>query len=346
MSVLHLLGSAEDGGAETYFAELTGALARAGLLQAAAVRAHAGREAALTQANVATAVLDFGGPLDWRTRRRAARFAEAQNTRVLLAWMNRAARHSPKGPWRRIGRMGGYYDLKNYRGFDALVGNTADIRDWVVRQGWPAERAHHIPNFAAAGEGAPLDRAEWGTPDDAPLLLGMGRLHASKAHDVSLRALQQLPEAWLWIAGSGPLEAELKRLARDLGVADRVCWLGWRSDASALYRTADVCVFPSRYEPLGNVVIQAWAHGLPIVAAESVGPAALIDDGVDGRLVPVDDPEMLALAVEDLLADRALRYCLVERGRARVAARFSERVVVGAWRELFAIHGERPVGAG
>jgi glycosyltransferase involved in cell wall biosynthesis len=341
MSVLHLLGSAEDGGAETYFIELTTALARAGAVQAAAVRAHAGREAALADAGVPTAVFEFGGPLDWRTPRRVTHQAKAEGARVLLAWMNRAARHSPRGPWARIGRLGGYYDLKYYRGFDALVGNTEDIRDWIVRQGWPAERAHYIPNFAAPGDAGPVDRALLGTPDDAPLLLGMGRLHPSKAHDVTLRALRRLPDAWLWIAGSGPLESELKRLASDLGVADRVRWLGWRTDADALYRTADVCVFPSRYEPLGNVVIQAWAHGLPVVAAESVGPAALIHDGFDGRLVPVDDPEALAGAVREVLDDPALRYCLAERGRARISSRFSERVVVSAWRELFAIHGER-----
>jgi glycosyltransferase involved in cell wall biosynthesis len=340
MSVLHLLGSAENGGAETYFVELVTGLARAGASQAVALRSHAGREADLVQAGVPLAVHGFGGPLDWRTRRAVARFAKAQDTRVMVAWMNRAARHSPKGPWARIGRLGGYYPLKNYSGFDALVGNTEDIRDWMVREGWPAERAHYIPNFAAPGDAPALDRALFGTPDHAPLLLGMGRLHPSKAHDVSLRALQRLPDAWLWIAGSGPLEAELKGLAADLGVAERVRWLGWRTDADALYRTADVCVFPSRYEPLGNVVIQAWAHGLPVVAAESVGPGALIHDGFDGRLVPVDDPEALAAAIREVLDDPALRYCLAERGRARISSRFSERVVVSAWRELFAIHGE------
>jgi glycosyltransferase involved in cell wall biosynthesis len=339
MSVLHLLGSAEDGGAETYFGQLVTALARAGQPQAAAVRGHSGRQAELSAARVPTAVFPFGGPLDWRTRHRVDHFAKVQKAGVLLAWMNRAARHSPAGEWSRIGRLGGYYNLKNYRGFDALVGNTEDIRNWMVREGWPVDRAHYIPNFATAGSASALDRALFATPDGAPLLLGMGRLHASKAHDVSLRALQRLPDAWLWIAGSGPLEAELKRLAAELGVADRVRWLGWRTDADALYRTADVCLFPSRFEPLGNVVIQAWAHGLPVVAAESVGPGALIHDGFDGRLVPVDDPEALAGAVREVLDDPALRYCLAERGRARVSSRFSERVVVSAWRELFALHG-------
>jgi glycosyltransferase involved in cell wall biosynthesis len=340
MSVLHLLGSAEDGGAETYFSDLVVALARAGVSQAAAVRAHGGRERVLEEARVPTAVLQFGGPLDWRTRRRADHFAKAQGARVLLAWMNRAARHSPPGEWARIGRLGGYYELKYYKGFDALVGNTADIRDWIVGQGWPAECVHHIPNYATAGEAPPLDRAELDTPERVPLLLGMGRLHGSKAHDLTLRALQRLPDAWLWIAGSGPLEAELKRLAVELGVAGRVRWLGWREDASALYRTADVCVFPSRFEPLGNVVIQAWAHGLPVVAAASAGPAALIRHGEDGLLAAVDDVDALTAAVRLVLDDVALRYCLAERGRARAAAEFSEAAVATQWRALFATHGE------
>lgn len=337
---MHALGSAADGGAEAYFTDLVTGLARGGVSQAAAIRSHEGRQKALKTARVPLSVLPFGGPLDWRSRRRLRAFAEAQGARVLLAWMNRAARHSPAGAWTRIGRLGGYYDLKNYRDFDALVANTADIRDWIVRQDWPADRVHHIPNFARADPDAqPLLRADFETPERAPLLLGMGRLHASKAHDVSLRALQRLPDAWLWIAGSGPLEGELKRLATDLGVANRVRWLGWRDDASALYRTADVCVFPSRFEPLGNVVIQAWAHGIPVVAARSVGPEALIHDGEDGRLVPVDDDEALASAVDELIGDRALRYCLVERGRAKVASEYSEAAVVPQWRTLFAQYG-------
>jgi glycosyltransferase involved in cell wall biosynthesis len=167
----------------------------------------------------------------------------------------------------------------------------------------------------------------------------MGRLHEAKAHDVALHALVRIPDAFLWIAGAGPLEAKLKGMAEALGVAPRVRFLGWRTDASALYRSADVCVFPSRYEPLGNVVIQAWAHGLPVVAAASQGPKALIRDGEDGLLTPVDDAEALAAAVTRLLADRDLRGRFVAAGEARVAAEFSEAAVVGQWKELFAQFG-------
>jgi len=340
MSVLHLLGTAGEGGAETYFVDLTAALKRAGVDEVAAIRPHPAREARLKAADVPVETARFGGPIDVFTRRKVAAFASAHEVRLAVAWMNRAARHTPKGPWARIGRLGGYYNLKYYAGFDALVANTEDIADWVVGQGWPAGKVRCIPNFAAApADVAPVDRATLDTPADAPLLLSMGRLHEAKAHDVTLQALAALPGAVLWIAGVGPLEVKLRAMADALGVADRVRFLGWRTDAAALYRAADVCVFPSRYEPLGNVVIQAWAHGLPIVAAASQGPAALIRDGEDGLLVPVDDPAALAAAVTRLLAEPGLGARLAAAGAARVEREFSEAAVVAQWKTLFADFG-------
>jgi len=340
MSVLHLMGASGDGGAETYFVDLVQALARGGAEQACAIRPHAARQSALAAAGVPVSLAPFGGPFDLSTGPRLQRLARDLKPKVIVQWMNRAGRFAPKGPWARIGRLGGYYDLKYYRGCDLLVGNTQDIVDWLVREGWPKDRALCIPNFAAERDESPVDRASLDTPTDAPLILAMGRLHTSKAHDVSLKALAKLPGAYLWIAGAGPLEVELKALAAETGVADRVRFLGWRTDAGALYHTADVCAFPSRYEPLGNVVIQSWAHGLPIVAAASQGPGELITDGVDGRLTPVDDVDAFAGALRELLDQPALRSKLVEAGRVRVAEGFSEAAIVAKWREVFASFGE------
>lgn len=337
MSLVQTMGSAANGGAEAYFIALASAFQRAGLKQAAAIRAHASREAALAQLGVTTRVLPFSKPFDFTTPSAINALAREQDARVIIAWMNRAASLTPAGPWKRIGRLGGYYKLKNYRDFDALVGNTQDIVDWIVREGWPKERAHYIPNFATAGEGAKLNRTELETPDDAPLLLGMGRLHTSKAHDVSLRALQHLPDAYLWIAGDGPDEAVLKSQAIDLGVADRARFLGWRDDAPSLYRTADLVLFPSRFEPLGNVVIQSWAHGVPVIAAKSVGPGALIRDGEDGFLIEIDDAEALAAKTKLLLADKELSAKFVANGARRVETEFSEASVVEKWKTLFEV---------
>jgi glycosyltransferase involved in cell wall biosynthesis len=341
MTVLHLLGSPGDGGAETYFLSLVEALRDGGLSQAAAIHANAGRERALKALGVETHVLPFDAPFDLITGRRIRALAEALPAHILLQWMNRAGRVVPrKGPWTRIGRLGGYYDLKYYKGADFLVANTRDIEAYIVKQGWPSDRVAYVPNFATPGPEAAQSRAALDTPDDAPLLLGMGRLHKVKAHDISLKALALYPEAYLWIAGAGALEGDLKALAKRLGVTDRVRFLGWRSDAAALYRAADVCLFPSRYEPLGNTVIQAWAHGCPIVAAASQGPGVLITDDVDGLLTPVEDAAAMAKAARRVVENQ-VRTRLVQAGLARISGEFSQAAVVARWRELFSRYGER-----
>lgn len=339
MSVAHLLGSADDGGAEKYFIDLIEALQTGGIVQGAAIRGHRGREQALAAVGVPTEVLPFGAALDFSTKRSVAAMARRMDAKVIVAWMSRAGQHTPAGPWTRIGRLGGYYDPKYFRGFDMMVANTREIVDWAVNQGWSREQTLYIPNFAAPGVGAPLERTAFDTPAGVPLLVGMGRLHSDKAHDISLRALQTVPDAHLWIAGSGPLEAELKALAQELGVAARVRFLGWRDDTPSLYRTADVCLFPSRVEPLGNVVLQAWAHDIPVIAGASKGPAALVKDGEDSLLVPLEDPGALAAATRSLLEDANLRERLVAGGRERLASEFSPGAVVEQWRELFTRFG-------
>jgi glycosyltransferase involved in cell wall biosynthesis len=332
MTVLHLLGSPRHGGAEVYFLDLLEALKADGLAQAAAIHANLDRERALAAMGVPTHVLRFKPPFDLTT---------GPAIGILLQWMNRAGRVTPRrGPWTRIGRLGGYYDLKYYRGADFLVGNTRDIVDYIVRKGWPADRVGYIPNFARTREGLPVSRADLDTPDDAPLLLAMGRLHSDKAHDVSLKALAKTPNAYLWIAGDGPLDGELKALARRLGIADRVRFLGWRLDASALYRTADICLFPSRFEPLGNTVIQAWAHDIPLVTAASQGPGAIVRDEVDALLTPVEDVDAVAKALGRLIADPALGRRLAQGGHERIATEYAVDAVVAEWRTLFARFGE------
>jgi glycosyltransferase involved in cell wall biosynthesis len=342
MTVLHLLGSPGDGGAETYFLDLVRALGEDGLAQAAAIHANPAREAALKAIGVPVTVLPFAAPVDLVSGPAIRRLAEALPARVLLQWMNRAGRVVPrKGPWKRVGRLGGYYDLKYYKGADLLVANTQDILAHIVRSGWPADRAVYVPNFAEpAGGDAPVARASLETPEGVPLLLAMGRLHPVKAHDVALKALAEVPEAWLWIAGDGPLEAELKALAARWGVADRVRFLGWRRDPTALYHAADLCLFPSRYEPLGNTVIQAWAHGVPVVAAASQGPGALIRHDEDGLLAPIDDAPALAAQARRLIADPALAARLAEAGLERAKGEFAKAPVVARWRQLFADLGE------
>ncbi len=101
----------------------------------------------------------------------------------------------------------------------------------------------------------------------------------------------------------------------------------------ACWRAADLLVCPSLHEPLGNVVIEAWSAGLPVVATASDGPAGLIEDGESGILVPLPGargggPQALADAIERVCADPALRARLGEAGRRAYEAEFTEPIVV------------------
>ena len=335
--VAQVIAGAVQGGAELFFERLCLGLHARGAAVLPVIRRNDARAGLLRAAGMAPVELGFGTALDLLTRPLLGRAVRAFSPDVVVGWMNRANRHIPRGPWVRVGRLGGYYDLRYYRGCDHLVGNTHGIVAWLRAQGWAADRTHYLPNFVAdfagvepAGDFAGVTPAG-DIPPGRPLLLGLGRLHDDKGFDTLIRAMPRLPGAVLAIAGAGPRDAALRVQARREGVADRVVFLGWRGDAGALLRAADVFVCSSRVEPLGNMVIEAWSAGCPVVAVRADGPSELIDDGVDGVLVGHEDPAALAGAIGRVLEDRALAARLAAAGRRRFEGEFGEAAVVGEW---------------
>ena len=333
--VMQVMAGAAHGGAEAFFDRLVPALTRAGVTQCAVIRRNADRAARLRAEGLDPVELAFGGMLDFTTTPALRRAVRDFRPDVQLAWMSRAARFCRPDGQVIAGRLGGYYDLKYFRYCHHLIGNTEDIRTYIVRSGWPAENAWYLPNFVDAAPMPPVDRARLDTPKDVPVLLALGRLHANKGFDVLLPALQSVPNAVLWLGGVGPEEAALKRLAGTLGVADRVRFLGWRRDVGALMAAADVFVCSSRHEPLGNVVIEAWAHRVPVVAAASSGPAALVENRRSGLLVPVEDAPALATAINAVLQDATLAATLVDAGFTAYSANYTESSVVAHYCDFF-----------
>jgi glycosyltransferase involved in cell wall biosynthesis len=335
MRLLQAMAGAHHGGAETFFVRLAIALQGAGEEQCVLIRRDSERAALLRRGGVDVRELPFRSFLDWRTRRGFRRAIAEFRPRIVLTWMNRATEACPRGDFVHVARLGGYYDLRYYRRCDHLIANTRDIAAYLQREGWPAERTHYLPNFVASEKAAPLPRAALGTPDDAMLALALGRLHANKGFDVLLDAMARLSKIHLWLAGEGELRASLERQAARLGLGDRARFLGWREDVAALLATADFLVCPSRREPLGNVIIEAWAAGVPVLATASEGPSALIADEASGLLVPIDDAAALAHAMERVATDRALRARLAAGGRAAHQAEFAEARVVALYRDFF-----------
>ncbi len=327
------MAGAPNGGAELFFERLVVALHRAGEAVLPVIRRDAARAARLAAGGLQARQLTFGGPADLLTGLHLGRLLRRFAPRVVVAWMNRAAGCAPRGDWVLAGRLGGYYDLSYYRRCDHLVGNTRGIARWIVGQGWPADRVHTVPNFVADLAGAaPVRRDAIGVPPGKPLLLALGRLHRNKAFDVLIRALSRLPGVHAAIAGEGPEHADLLDLARREGVAEQVHLLGWRQDTGSLLAAADALVCPSRHEPLGNVVIEAWSARRLVVAASAEGPRELLIPGEDGVLVAKEDPAALADAVQAMLDDPSRTAAMVEAGRRRFEAEFAEAPVVAQWR--------------
>ena len=341
MRLLQAMAGAEHGGAEAFFVRLAVALERAGVEQRLVLRGYPERLATLRAAGIEPVTARFGGFFDFATRRCLRAEISSFRPDIVLTWMNRASAFCPTPAqvghdFVQAARLGGYYKLKYYRRSRHLIANTRGIATYLADQGWPAERVHYLPNFVSAERALAEPRARHDTPDGVPLLLGLGRLHTNKAFDTLLGALAQIPEAYLWLAGEGPERDRLESLVRELGLAARVRFLGWRDDTAELFAAADVFVCPSRHEPLGNVVIEAWAQGLPVVAAAAAGPAALIGEGESGLLVPFDEPQALAAALQRLLGDGDLVARLGEGGRVAYRAEFSEEVVVAQYLDFFA----------
>jgi glycosyltransferase involved in cell wall biosynthesis len=327
MRILHVMASRANGGAETYSADMIESLHAAGLAQLAVVpRAflHHGRLAAAGVA-LADGVLEV--PLSTWRRRKLAQAIDGFRPDLVHCWMRRAAGLVPALAVPVIGWFGGYYDPARFQRCSHFVAVTPNIVDHLLARDIPRARAHYVPTFPTLEASPPVDRACLATPAGATVLLALSRLHEKKGLDVLLRALGELPQCVAWLAGDGPLAAHLHALAAALGVADRVRWLGWRTDRGALLRAADVCVLPSRWEPFGTVMLEAWAAATPLVAAASQGPSALIRDGDNGLLTPVDDAGALAAAIRRLIGDPALKARLIRHGLADYQKGYTRQAV-------------------
>ena len=179
-----------------------------------------------------------------------------------------------------------------------------------------------IPNGIDLQSYKTLDR-DW----SFPRLLSVGRLVHQKGLDLAMRALGGLKEFdWEWrIAGDGPQQAALQSLAKELGIGDRVIFLGWQSreQLTEWYRRANIFLFPSRHEGMPNAMLEAMSSGLPVIASCIAGNDELVMDDKTGLLVPSEDIERLQTALKKLLSDPALREHMGEAARRQVEDNYS-----------------------
>jgi glycosyltransferase involved in cell wall biosynthesis len=204
-------------------------------------------------------------------------------------------------------------------------------------------------------EPRPALRRRLGLPDVDPLLLYVGRLAKEKNLELLLRAvrstLEAVPGVVLVLVGEGDMDRPLRRLAEAMGMADRVHFVGPvpHERVGCWYRAADLFVFPSVSETQGLVVLEAMAHGLPVLACRSIGTSDFIEDGVSGALAEPSEAEFTARLLALLRDKDALaRYAQqgIARARRYSAAASAERLIELyeqlASRTRFAVVGGNP----
>ncbi len=259
--------------------------------------------------------------------------------------------HSGGRTIRRLARMGGarvvlhlhHYVLES-RGIDSLLVSGADADAIIANSRATAaqvrfdDRVHVIYPGAETRGARPYRLA--GKAGDSFVLGAAGRLAVVKGLDVLVEATALLsgefPGMRLEIAGSGPERRNLEAAARDLGVGDRLAFLGWRKDLAPLLAHWDLFVQPSRAEGFGLAALEAMAAGVPVIASAVGGLVELIEHDRSGWLVPAGEAEALAAKIGEALCDPAARHAVGEAGRQRVSAVFPMRSMVDATLAVYA----------
>jgi glycosyltransferase involved in cell wall biosynthesis len=210
------------------------------------------------------------------------------------------------------------------------VVNSRSSLETVLAAPWvPADRVRVIRNGVDAERLAAAPRADLRLPPGALALGFVGRFEEQKGVRELARAwpviAEAVPHAHLMLVGWGVLEEELEAA---MASAPRVHWLGFREDVPSLMKAFDVLLAPFHREGFGLVLAEAMSLGVPVVASRGGAIPELLDDGVEGRLVPVGDASALAAAAIEVARDDALRARMGAAGRARAGRDFTwERVI-------------------
>jgi glycosyltransferase involved in cell wall biosynthesis len=181
-------------------------------------------------------------------------------------------------------------------------------------------------------------RSQFGAVPGELIIGSVGRLVEQKDYPTQLVALALVARRYpvrMVIAGGGPLEHELRALADELGVADRIEWLGERDDVPSILRAIDVYLIASKFEPFGVSVLEAMGARLPIIATEVNEMPEILEQGRAGMLVPAGQPAALASAIEKLAADPARRAELGGRAQTLARERYNLRSLVDAYVGLY-----------
>lgn len=220
-----------------------------------------------------------------------------------------------------------YYPVEKYlsKYTDVLI--TINKEDYQRAQKFKAKKVVYVPGigvdtnkFIRVSSNREKKREQLGIPKDTVVLLSIGEMIKRKNHETALRALAKIEsQNFLYlICGRGQLEDYLKNLSKNLGIEEKVRFLGYRNDIPEICAASDVLLFPSYQEGLPVSVMEAMSVGLPIICSDIRGNTDLIEDGKGGYLVNPNDIDGFAKFIKKLIEDNDMRKIMGKRNLEKI----------------------------
>jgi glycosyltransferase involved in cell wall biosynthesis len=249
------------------------------------------------------------------------------------------ARDLAKPRWQRL------WDRRTVHWARKIVFNSRSVVEYAKKEeGIRDEQVVVIPNGVAdlralALQHRATSRRDLGLEPETIVLGSVGRLQPQKNQTLLLRACAKLPATnsiWkLLIVGDGPDKAKLQATASEVGLRDRVLWLGARADVERLLAAMDLFVHTADFEGMPNALMEAMAMGLPAVASRVDGAIELIRDGISGYLVPAGDAPAFADRISRIMSDSKLAARLGENAHREILEAFGMDRMIDAYHQLF-----------
>jgi L-malate glycosyltransferase len=341
IATLQVIASPRMGGAETTFVRHVDALSGAAHPVTAAVRRGSALVTALrgTPRVIEVAMTNYIDLASGFLIRRLARESESS---VVQSWMSRATwlTRVPRGCV-HLARLGGYYQPRYFRHAHGWITVTDHLRRWMLAQGFPADRVAQVPNYVsdAGSRAPPFSRSDLGIPEDAHVVVAMGRFIDKKGFPDLLRAFLALGARLggrplhLLLMGQGPQRALLERMAADAPL--RIHFTGWVERAADALALGDVFVCPSLEEAHGNVILEAWGAGRAVISTRCEGPAELIEHRCNGLLCEPGDVATLSILLRKVLQHADLRESLAARGQETQRTRHHRGATLAAYLDFY-----------
>ena len=311
------------GGIEQSFVDYSKALIGLGYKTTTIIRPKAQIKNILLEENIPFVEFENKGSWDIFATYRLKFFLQEEDASLAICHGNRAINLMRKTGACKVVGVAHNYNIKRFRKLKYAITVTQDLKNELEKRGVP--KVFHVPNMIN------IPQASQPQPFRNPVVIGtLGRFVTKKGFSDFINAIAILKkdsDITVKIAGDGMLKEKLKQQVKRLGLEDTVEFLGWITDKEEFYKSIDIFCLPSLDEPFGIVILEAFAHSIPVVATDVKGACEIINPYKDGIIELKNNPELLAKGLMEFIYDQIKARKIGENGYKTAQENYSFEVV-------------------